>query len=323
MLIPTDGSEFGKAGVLQGLRISKVLGVKPHVIVPIDKNLIIQDDMEVPSKKEAEKIVKEVKAAAEAINLDAVVEAVEGDSEEVVLKMTKKDSAIDLVALGCKCRTDPEDVILGSLAESLVKELSIPVICQNYFGKDFLKKFNHMKDNLGIKSRHRIDVLVAMDASEQSRAVALIAVEFANQLNVRTRVTALHVAKSNKDGDGKELTKPEKYKDIVEYANELGVEYGVAVDPVVEVAKDVGKHIVRKAAELKADIIIMGTHGRTRLLENVLGSKAKTVLYSVSVPVMVIPPKLQKEMGVWLDFQESFHKIDSKIPSDIEEWKSD
>ncbi len=48
--------------------------------------------------------------------------------------------------------------------------------------------------------------------------------------------------------------------------------------------------IVRMAQEIQADLIVMGTHGRTGLGRAVLGSVAQQVLHSAPCPVITVNP---------------------------------
>lgn len=50
----------------------------------------------------------------------------------------------------------------------------------------------------------------------------------------------------------------------------------------------VAETIVKKAAELRADEILMGTHGRGRVGAMLLGSVATKVLYMAEVPVTLV-----------------------------------
>jgi len=47
--------------------------------------------------------------------------------------------------------------------------------------------------------------------------------------------------------------------------------------------------ILQKAAELNADMVIMGTHGKGALAHAFLGSMAEAVLNRIKIPVFIIP----------------------------------
>lgn len=48
------------------------------------------------------------------------------------------------------------------------------------------------------------------------------------------------------------------------------------------------EEIVRLARQLKADLIVMGTHGRTGLAHMLLGSVAERVIRLAPVPVLTV-----------------------------------
>src|SRR4029079_15796632 len=68
------------------------------------------------------------------------------------------------------------------------------------------------------------------------------------------------------------------------------VVHGSGVDVEVEEARDVADAILRRAVTLGADLIVMGTHGRTGINRWFVGSVAERVLRRAASPVMVVPP---------------------------------
>jgi nucleotide-binding universal stress UspA family protein len=55
-----------------------------------------------------------------------------------------------------------------------------------------------------------------------------------------------------------------------------------------------GETIINTAAELKADIIVMGTHSRRGFEKILIGSVAENVLHHSSIPLLIIPTKTVK-----------------------------
>jgi nucleotide-binding universal stress UspA family protein len=64
---------------------------------------------------------------------------------------------------------------------------------------------------------------------------------------------------------------------------------GVNASVEVIVAARADEEIVKKANEIGADAIVMGTHGRTGLARAVIGSTADRVLRHTDVPVVLVP----------------------------------
>ena len=134
MIIPTDGCNPAKAGVLQGLRIAKFLGTETQVIIPIEDAIFFKDACEVESFEAAEGIVEEIEEAANSIYLGLKVTSKEGDAKDVIDKVISDDERINLICMGIKGSKDAADVLMGTLHEHLLKTARIPIILQTFFG---------------------------------------------------------------------------------------------------------------------------------------------------------------------------------------------
>ena len=58
---------------------------------------------------------------------------------------------------------------------------------------------------------------------------------------------------------------------------------------------DAAAEIVRVAAEQKADLIVISSHGRTGLGRMIFGSTAEAVVRHASCPVLVVKPPASEE----------------------------
>jgi hypothetical protein len=54
---------------------------------------------------------------------------------------------------------------------------------------------------------------------------------------------------------------------------------------------DPAREIVQLASDVAADLIVVGTHGRTGMMKLLLGSVAQTVLTNAACPVLVVKPR--------------------------------
>ena len=59
---------------------------------------------------------------------------------------------------------------------------------------------------------------------------------------------------------------------------------------------DPADEILQKADELKADMVIMGTHGKGLLVHPFLGKVAEKVLNRINVPVIIVPLPQEKDV---------------------------
>jgi universal stress protein A len=136
-------------------------------------------------------------------------------------------------------------------------------------------------------------ILVPMDFSEYSEHALDYAITFASKL--QARLTLLHVIESLPISGVDAVTLPQDYLLKLEVGatrhmrsyltrvttarlqGEVAVVYGTPFRVITEAAK-----------ERQADLIIMGTHGRTGLQHFMLGSVAERVVRLAPCPVLVV-----------------------------------
>jgi len=73
--------------------------------------------------------------------------------------------------------------------------------------------------------------------------------------------------------------------DIGLYLARHGVRVEVSTDPGAEI--DIGNELLSRAADLSADLLVMGCYGHSRLKEWVLGGATRTILESMTIPVLM------------------------------------
>ena len=119
-------------------------------------------------------------------------------------------------------------------------------------------------------------ILVAWNASrEAARAItdALPLLKSAESVNL--------IALSPKHGS----REPVPVDDIVHYLERHEVTTKVLSDHVADI--DVGNMLLSRAADLGTDLLVMGGYGHSRLREWVLGGATRTILDSMTVPVLM------------------------------------
>ncbi|WP_306058940.1 universal stress protein [Natronococcus wangiae] len=133
------------------------------------------------------------------------------------------------------------------------------------------------------------ELLLATDGSDGARQATDHAIELANRLDA-----ALHVVSVSEEGPHAEKKRDQMRADLEDQAAEAleraetdaaghGIEvattirHGVPQDEIIDVAKEHG-----------ADMIIMGTVGRTGLDHLIVGSVAEEVVRNAPVPVVTV-----------------------------------
>jgi nucleotide-binding universal stress UspA family protein len=137
-------------------------------------------------------------------------------------------------------------------------------------------------------------ILVPVDGSVHADRAVLFAVSLAKALGASLHI--LHICEEYSDADRAhayyskaELEKPakERGESIVRKAKEKAVAEGISVTTEVGFG-DIAPQIVKRADEVGADQIVMGTHGIGFLETIFMGSKACKILELSNLPVTFI-----------------------------------
>lgn len=136
-------------------------------------------------------------------------------------------------------------------------------------------------------------ILVAHDFGEAAQAALAYATDLAEKL--KARVTVVHAYEIPVYGF------PEGLALTAETVGRIEAVTGEAMQGVVRRARRPGvdiegvlrqgpawSEIVAAAAELKADLVVVGTHGRRGLAHALLGSVAEKVVRSAPCPVLTV-----------------------------------
>ncbi len=136
-----------------------------------------------------------------------------------------------------------------------------------------------------------VSILAAIDYSDTANLVVQEAVELARQKRA-SQLHFLHVNLAPLDDAGQQA----RHAELLEWLSaRLHGQPGVARELRVvghELSGDPAKLIVETAADLSADVVVVGTHGRRGVQRLLLGSVAAAVVQNCGCPVFVVRPKL-------------------------------
>ena len=139
-------------------------------------------------------------------------------------------------------------------------------------------------------------ILVPIDGSETSMVAMKEAIKLGKALNSKStvvQVMALDPFIADvyvKTGQTNELIERTRtyLLDILEKAKQEFANEGITVETKLLEGFVVHEEIIQAAQDLNADLIVMGSHGRTGVRKLVLGSVAQKVLGESHIPVLIV-----------------------------------
>ena len=138
-------------------------------------------------------------------------------------------------------------------------------------------------------------ILIAVDSSEFSMQAAKKGLDLAHQLNAKAALLyVVDISKAIGNIDAGIL--PDQAlivlkKEVEQTLDELAMMYnGKSILKFMPEGHPT-KEILKTAEVWDADLIVMGTHGRTGLMHLLVGSVAEYIVQHSKVPVMVVPSK--------------------------------
>lgn len=185
----------------------------------------------------------------------------------------------DLIVMGAHRRTLLRDIFVGTTVERVIRTGPFPVLMVN---REVQRQYD--------------TVLVPVETSEPSihalrmaKASGLINLAHATMLHAFVAIGKGKLQMAGANTAEYEASERQNAKDeLIGFlaANDLGsekwslrVEEGAPMDVILRVVE-----------QMRADLVIMGTHARSGLLKELIGSVTEAVLRTVNADVLAVPP---------------------------------
>ena len=140
------------------------------------------------------------------------------------------------------------------------------------------------------------NILVPIDGSETALSVVKHAVSFAKAFNSKITVVQVmtldtYVATEYlSDGQSNMLIERARkfIQDNIDHAKEQFATEGVSVETRLLEGENIARTIAQATTDLKTDLVILSSHGRTGFQKLIMGSVAQSLLTELQIPVLVI-----------------------------------
>ena len=262
ILLASDGSEFSSGAVREALNFAKWCNSHLYVMSVVETNPELEiygptvvEQMEKATKKHLEEIREG--ANKEGITCDIVTRHGE-DTSRYIVEEAEKIGA-DVIVMGRRGRSGIKRLMMGSVTALVIGTAPCDVFVVPRAGRLSCKR-----------------ILIATDGSEYSQKAARKAISIAKRCG--SELMAISVAEKED-----ELAQTEE---TLKEIKRLAENEGLTVETIS--VKGTPYEAITTTAQVKeADLIVVGTHGRTGLKKVLMGSVAERVIALAHCTVLV------------------------------------
>lgn len=271
LLFATDGSEFSAGAQRLAIALAKRCGARltAMTIILSPQDLVgfgthgLREQME----GEAQALLASVVAAAETEGVTCLTQLVYGDQPHQEIINTALELEPDLIVLGRRGKRGLARLMVGHATAHVAGLAPCPVL---------------MVPRAAVMWSHRI--LLATDGSVQGQAATRVALNLARDCQLP--VTLVSVTSR-----GHSIERKAEAQAALDQA--LGAMKAVGIDSeallVAEGRPD--QVVIETANNRQADLIVVGSHGRSGLSRLLLGSVSERIMGQAPCPVLIVPGK--------------------------------
>lgn len=279
LLVAVDGSDPATAALDHAIDIAADHDARLHAITVANTNVPsltrIGVDVVDALMQEGREIVDEARTRGETRGVAVVSEVIQGEPAEIIVEYAERYE-IDLVVMGTRGHRDLGEYVLGSTTDQVVNRTETPVMTVRS-ATEASHTYPYgavLVPTDGSEPALRAVELGATIAAHHEGAVHLLFVVEQQSLGFETLSTAA-VEKLEADAE-----------DRLSDAAAIAEQQTAAEITTAVVYGSVRSEIRSYSGTKDVDLIVMGTHGRTGLDQQLLGSITERVLRTAPVPVL-------------------------------------
>lgn len=276
IVVPLDGSLTAEAVLPQVRRIlrrqdSEILLVRAVVPAPVENSIMMAEASLGAARTYLSGIQERLEREGVRVTTDIRV----GSAIGVILEVVEEKKA-SMIAMATHGATGLKRILLGSVAEVVLRKSPVPVLVVRPFWTD------EEQAREPAETGPFRNLLVPVDGSDLAELALPAALELARLFEARA--VLLRVLEEPKEEAAAGVREAEEHLDAISRTFERrGIDTFTLVqkgDPVEEILTSARFH--------HADLIVMTTHGRSGLSRLVTGSVTEQVLRRATVPLLVV-----------------------------------
>ena len=282
ILLSTDGSEFSEGAVREAIRLAKKCSGRLSALSVVETNpeiaTLAPQVIEKAGKAAREHLAAVQKSAkSESVECDCIVREGEEPYRSVCDEAAK--SKCSMIVMGRRGRTGLKKLMMGSVTARVIGHSPCSVLVVPRAARPEYK-----------------NIVVATDGSRFSQAAAAEAVEVAKRYGSALTAVSVVPAEFLTPTDieltmnQQELIAQQQMQVAEKNAKavkDLAQQAGVSVRAFVLTGRP-SDAIIQTAQEQKADLIVLGSHGRTGVERLLMGSVAERVIVLSTCAVLVV-----------------------------------
>lgn len=276
ILVAVDGSESSRNALLQAFRFAvdeKCWITVTSVVPPYDGEIEILGvkDIRAALRKPCEEALREARNLAETERALIKTVCEEGEAHERIVDLADAENC-DLIIMGRRGLRPVERMLVGTVTARVIGHSQQDVLVVPHETKVRWKT-----------------VVVATDGSRFSSIAAERAISFAKSYGGELKVLSAVDVPSEFHAEAPEVVEDlvGKAKGFVAGIRNQAEAAGIKAETFVKEA-EADEAVNRLAGEQHADMIVIGSHGRTGLKRLLMGSVAEKVIGHAHCPVLVV-----------------------------------
>ncbi len=282
LLLPTDSSEFSEGAIREAITLAKACSSKLFAVSVIETNPeyeTIAPQLVEKAEKEARQHLNAVKARASKEGVDCEIIARQGEEPYKYIVEEAAKNQVNMIIMGRRGRTGFKRLMMGSVTAKVIGHAPCNVLVVPRAARLELR-----------------NILVATDGSRYSDAAASEAISIAKQCGANLVVVSVVPSEAESPFDivhsemqkgliaDKEFQEAEKN---IKSVKNLAEKEGINVSGFILAGRPY-EAIIDTAKEKRADLIVVGSHGRTGIARLLMGSVTERVIGHAECAVLIV-----------------------------------